>query len=133
MKWTTCIQKEVREGDVAPRGYGMAWYDPHRRVEVFYPAPIHRFARATRELLYRVQLALQAPTIEKLQIHEQQRLQRERARIAQEYASGFLTGWRECFDMCMNAIEEEMAAPDATWDIDDWFSDSAGLPSGPEN
>ncbi|MGH9776545.1 MAG: hypothetical protein ACRD50_16560 [Candidatus Acidiferrales bacterium] len=33
---------------------------------------------------------------------------RQRDQLAEEYANGYLTGWSECFDACMIALEEEL-------------------------
>ena len=38
-----------------------------------------------------------------------QRAHRERERLAEEYARGYRAGWRECFQTCLSAVEEEIA------------------------
>ncbi|MFZ0635894.1 MAG: hypothetical protein WA755_04560 [Candidatus Acidiferrales bacterium] len=30
---------------------------------------------------------------------------RERQRLAEEYATGYLAGWQECIDACVQALE----------------------------
>ena len=60
--WT--IRREVgHEGEI-PRGWKLAWYEPRRRMGVYFPTPLHRVARATRELIHRVRLAIDAPDID---------------------------------------------------------------------
>jgi hypothetical protein len=35
------IRKVIEEGEFLPRGYGIAWYEPHRSRVVLYPIPLN--------------------------------------------------------------------------------------------
>ncbi len=106
----------------------MAWYEPRRRVGVYYPAPLHWLLRAVREFVYRIRAAVGSPEIECLQIFEMQRAQRDRERLADEYARGYLAGWRECFQACLAAVEGELAQSSDVWEIGALLADSTGPP-----
>jgi len=84
---------------------------------VYYPTPLHRIMHALREIVYRLRLALYAPSIECAQVFEMQRHHREGQQLADEYARGYLVGWRECFDTCKRAIEEELSNFDDVWNV----------------
>jgi hypothetical protein len=111
------VRKEVTHGGVIPRGWRLAWYEPRRRVGVYYPAPLHWMLRAGRELLHRARLAVRAPGLEHEEVFQMQRLHKERERLAEEYARGYLCGWRECFQTCLTAVEEEISQADRAWEI----------------
>lgn len=100
----------------------MAWYEPRRRVGVYYPAPLHWILRTLREFAYRVRVALRAPRIEHAEALAMQRSHSERQRFADEYARGYLAGWRECFHTCLEAVEEEIGRADEIWDVGDLLS-----------
>src|SRR5262249_20241929 len=102
------LRREVGHGGRIPPGWRMAWYEPRRRVGVYYPPPLHWLFRGVRELLHRARVAVRSPEIECLQIFEMQRRYRDRERLADEYARGYLAGWRECFQTCLTAVEEEL-------------------------
>jgi hypothetical protein len=119
------LRREVSHGGMVPPGWQMAWYEPRRRIGVYYPSPLHWVLRALREIFYRLRVAVRAPAIECAQIFEMQRSHRDRQRMADEYARGYLIGWRECFHACLAAVEEELARPDDVWDIGDLL---AGAP-----
>jgi hypothetical protein len=93
---------------------------------VYFPAPLHRVARALRELIHRVRLAMDAPEIECAEVFDMQSRYRVQQKIAEEYARGYLAGWRECFHSCLTAVEEEIGRSDAGWDV------SALLPGPPD-
>ena len=124
MKFNFQLRKEVGHGGVIPRGCQLAWYEPRRRVGVYYPAPLHWIARAVRNVIYRVRLALEAPGMEGAQFVAMQRANGERQRMADEYARGYMRGWRECFQTCVDAIEDEMSRGDAAWDIGALLTDA---------
>lgn len=111
------IRREVGHGGEIPKGWRLAWYEPRRRLGVYFPAPLHRIARAVRELVHRVRLAMDAPDIECTEIFQMQSTYREQQKIAEEYARGYLAGWRECFHSCLTAVEEEITRGDGGWDI----------------
>ncbi len=111
------LRKEVGHGGNIPPGYQLAWYEPRRRMGIYFPAPLHWLLRALRELNHRVQVAVKAPRIERDEVFQMQRAHRERERLAEEYARGYLVGWHECFHTCLDAVEEEIARVDDAWQI----------------
>jgi hypothetical protein len=120
------LRKEVSHGGVIPRGWQMAWYEPQRRIGVYFPAPLHWLARALREVAHRVRIALRSPGIELAEVFQMQRVHRDRERLAEEYARGYMVGWRECFQTCLSAVEEEISRADESWDV------SSFLPAAPK-
>jgi len=128
MKIPQSLRKEVTHGGVIPRGWQLAWYEPRRRVGIYYPAPLNWILRAMRELLHRAHLAVGAPGIEHEEVFQMQRLHKERERLAEEYARGYLSGWRECFQTCLTAVEDEISRTDQVWDINAFLSDVARRP-----
>jgi hypothetical protein len=94
----------------------MAWYEPRRRIGVYYPAPLNRVFRTLREFGYRLQIALRAPGTEHAQVFELQRRHHEREHLADEYARGYMSGWHECFRVCLDAVEDEIARVDDPFD-----------------
>jgi hypothetical protein len=117
MRASMKLCREVGHGGIVPHGWRMAWYEPHRRIGVYYPAPLHWVLRAAREFSYRLRIALRAPRIERAQVFEIQKSHRDHQQLADEYARGYLAGWRECFQTCIEAVEEELAHGDDVWDI----------------
>ena len=89
----------------------LAWIDVSRGVAVCYPWPANWLARQWREAVWRVNRAaraLQGPSREQQEIVNAHRVFRERQVLAEHYASGYLTGWQECYDACLEALEEEL-------------------------
>jgi hypothetical protein len=119
MKMFRPLRREVGHGGIVPRGWQMAWYEPKRRVGVYYPAPLNWVLRALREFSHRLGIALRAPAIEREEVFQMQRFHRERQRLAEEYSRGYLKGWRECFDACLEAVEEEIARVDEAFNVAD--------------
>ena len=117
MKTHVILRREAGHGGIIPRGWQMAWYEPHRRVGIYYPSPLHWVLRALREFAYRLRIALCAPRIEHAQVFEMQRAYRDRRRLADEYARGYLAGWREGYQACVDVMEEEIARADEVWEI----------------
>jgi hypothetical protein len=107
--------KEVPQGAAVPSGWRMAWYEPRRQVGVYTAMPLHWIARMLREFRYRVSVAITAPRIEQDQAFQLQRTHRDRERLAEEYSKGYLAGWRECFEACLQAVEEEITDADELW------------------
>lgn len=122
------LRKEVGHGGIVPPGWQMAWYEPRRRVGVYYPSPLHWVLRVLRELIHRVQTAVFSPGIECAQLFEMQRTHRERQRMADEYARGYLVGWNECFRACLEAVEEELSRGEDVWEIGALLIDTPELP-----
>jgi len=126
------FRKEASHGGVIPRGWQMAWYEPRRRVGVHDPAPLHRLLRGIREVVHRVLAAVRAPGIERAEVFQMQRAHRERELLAEEYARGYMAGWRECFQTCLSAVEEEIARVDDAWEVGS-FLPAAPKPPGTES
>jgi hypothetical protein len=103
------LRRECGHDALWPTGWRMAWYEPARGVGVFYPMPLHWVARAAREVEWRVGLLWRAPSREAQEVCDCDRLYREKRRLAEEFSSGYTAGWRECFQACMEAIEEELS------------------------
>ncbi|HTW25326.1 MAG TPA: hypothetical protein VMD78_17115 [Candidatus Baltobacteraceae bacterium] len=113
------LRREAGLGATIPRGWRMAWYEPRRRVGVYYPPPLHWMLHMFRELAYRMRVALKAPSMERADIAAIQQADLERQRLADEYASGYLAGWRECFQTCLEAVQQEVARVDEIWGFGD--------------
>lgn len=90
------------------------WRDPWlawvRRAASAVRATIESICRGWRELTRRADLALNAPSLEHQQIADADFARLVRNRPTEEYARGYLCGWQECFEMCMQAIEDEIGA-----------------------
>src|SRR4029077_401535 len=106
------LRRDLTQGAERPRGWRTAWYEPARRVAVCYPAPLHWLARGLREAAWRARLLWNAPGREAQEVEDAQRRFRERQRLADEYARGYLTGWHECFEACMDAFDDRIQARD---------------------
>jgi hypothetical protein len=128
MKARMKVRREVGHGGIVPRGWRLAWYEPRRRVGVYYPAPLHWIVRAVREFRYRLRIALRAPHIERAQVFDIHRTHRDRQRLADEYARGYLVGWRECFQTCVETVGEEFARGDDVWNIGEILTGSTKPP-----
>ena len=124
MKACMKLRREMGPGRKIPRGWQLAWYEPRRRVGVYYPSPLHRIARMIRETAYRLRAALDAPPLEGAQVFEMQRTHREREKLAEEYSRGYLKGWRACFQECLTAVEEELTRSDSLWEIGELLTET---------
>jgi hypothetical protein len=94
-----------------PSGYALAWVDWSRRVAVCYPWPANWLARQWREFVWRIARAaraLRGPGREGQEVANAQRIYRERQILAEEFAAGYLIGWQESLDACVEAIEEQV-------------------------
>ena len=107
MKRRLFIGREVTWGGRIPRGWRLAWYEPRRRVAVYFPSPLHLAARALRDVSWRLQSAWNAMPQERHEANETQRAFRERQLLAEEFARGYLEGWQECFDAWTAAMKGE--------------------------
>jgi hypothetical protein len=101
------LMRELAPGVAAPVGWRMGWFDPMRHVAIYFPAPLHWLARAAREVKWRVQLAVKSPGMDTERILAAQKQYGERMKLADEYARGYLEGWRECFESCAEIFEDE--------------------------
>jgi len=99
------VRCDLGHGVQPPRGWRLAWYEPRRRVGVFFPAPLHWLARGLRELAWRMGVAWRAPTREKHDVFDLQRVYRDKQKLAGEYSRGYLQGWQECFDTWVETID----------------------------
>lgn len=111
------LRKEIGNAGVIPRGWRLAWYEPRRRLGVYYPAPLHWVARILLEIIRRLRLAMRAPRIERAELIAMQRAHRERQQLADEYSRGYMAGWRECYQTCVDAIESEISQARDVWDV----------------
>ena len=41
----------------------------------------------------------------------------DRERLAAEYYRGYMAGWRECFEQCLEAVEDEITRTDDIWQM----------------
>lgn len=121
MKNQIPLRREVGHGGIVPAGWRMAWYEPKRRVGIYFPRPLHWILRGLRELVYRAQVAWRAPRMERAEFFEMQRTHRERQRLAEEYARGYLNGWRECFQACLEVVEDEIRQANDVLDVSAWL------------
>jgi hypothetical protein len=104
-------RRELAQDMKMPLGYGLAWVDWSRQVAVCYPRPANWLVRQWREFVWRVTHAACAfggPGPEEQQVAEAQRIYRERQVLAEEFATGYLTGWQECIDACIETIEQQV-------------------------
>jgi len=104
-------RRELAQGAKMPLGYRLAWVDWSRRVAICYPWPANWLARQWRELVWRIERAarvLGGPGPEEQQVADAQRIYRERQVLAEEFAAGYLTGWQECLDACVEVIEQQV-------------------------
>lgn len=120
------LRKEVSPGDAVPRAYRLAWYEPRRNVGVFFLLPLHWVFRGCRELRNWFWSGVRSPGAAQ-QALEVQRMEVQRQRLAEEFARGYLIGWRECFQVCLNAIEDEIARGGEVWDSGRWLPDAKGV------
>lgn len=104
-------RRELVQDAKMPLGYGLAWVDWSRRVAVCYPWPANWLARQWREFVWRIERAarvFRGPGPEEQQVADAQRIYRERQILAEEFATGYLTGWQECLDACVETIEQQV-------------------------
>jgi hypothetical protein len=122
------VRREIGHSGRVPRCWRMAWYEPSRRLGVYYPMPLHWIFRAARKVLYRLLLALRAPGVDTAEVLAMQRAYRHRQKLADEYARGYVNGWRECFAECLHVVEEEITRSDQVWDVGSMLSGTPNLP-----
>ena len=101
------LLREFTFGATTPRGWAMAWYEPQRRIKVYAPVPIHWLARWGREIWWRIELTVRSPQRERYESQEMQRRIRDSQRFAEEYARGYLAGWRECRESYLEATGKD--------------------------
>ena len=77
--------------------------------------PLQWAARVLSDWKYRLRVALTVPPLEEVRSEQLKRAEQDRARLAHEYSEGYITGWRECFDSCVQAVEDEFASADDVW------------------
>jgi hypothetical protein len=127
------LRREVGHGGTIPSGWRLAWYEPRRRVGVYFPAPLHWALRAWRELAYRLRLAMRAPRIECAQVFELQRAHHYRQELSSEYARGYMAGWHECFDACLVAVEDELSRSGDMWELGSLLAEADAPDQGRKN
>lgn len=62
------VQRQVREGERLPPGYGVAWHDPHCWCAICYPVPFHRLIGWIRRVYLEYLRPPKRPQIDKLRI-----------------------------------------------------------------
>ncbi len=105
---------DLPRGRHIPLGYGLAWVDMSRWVAVCVPWPLNliaRWWRAGNWRVRRVARALAGLGIDAQFVADSQRIYREEQALAEQYAAGYLSGWEECFDACLEAVQEELGTP----------------------
>ena len=55
------IKRRIGEGEVIPRGYGVAWYEPALFYRICYPIPINLVIHAVREAHWQIIRRLKRP------------------------------------------------------------------------
>lgn len=100
-------KREVAEETPVPSGWRCAWREPKRGVMVCLRAPFHLIVRGRRALMWRVRVARHAASQEEQERWEMGIRVRERQRLAEEYARGYMSGWRECYEACQEAMAAE--------------------------
>lgn len=86
------------------------WRARARRAVSAVRTTIELICRGWRELTRRTGLALNAPSLEWQRAADERRAYLVRKRLTEEYSRGYLCGWQECFETCMQAIEDEIGA-----------------------
>lgn len=112
---TSGWRREVARGARIPAAYGVAWMDRSRCLLICYPWPANWVARLWRGLAWRLSRAVRAlggPGPDEQEAVHAQQLHRERQILAEHYAAGYLSGWQECYDTCLEAIEDELRRAD---------------------
>jgi hypothetical protein len=115
MNFLRNLWREVPQGGIVSSGWRMARYEPQHQVGVYTAMPLSWVGRMLREFRYRVNVAVTAPTLEQEKVLESQRANRDRERRAEEYSKGYMAGWHECFEACLQAVEEEITDADELW------------------
>jgi hypothetical protein len=128
MNYFRKIRREVTHGGIVPRFWRFSWYEPRRRVAIYYPPPLHWLLRVIREIAYRLRIAWDAPPIERSQVFQMQRTHRHRQRLADEYSRGYLVDWHECFRECLEIVEDELTHPSQILDISAFLLDDGKQP-----
>jgi hypothetical protein len=121
MNFLTKFWRKGPQGGRVRSGWRMAWDDPRRRVGMYTATPLHWVACMLQEFRYRVNIAVTAPSIERARACELQRAHQDRERLAEEYSKGYVAGWHECFEACLQAVEEEITSADEVWKMDAAF------------
>jgi hypothetical protein len=104
-------RRELARSATIPSGYGIGWTDASQGIVVCYPWPANRLARLWHETAWRIGRAMRAlrgPSREQDEFLSAHRLHRERQVLSEQYAAGYIAGWHECFDACLEAVEEEL-------------------------
>ncbi|HTS10607.1 MAG TPA: hypothetical protein VMH00_00685 [Candidatus Limnocylindrales bacterium] len=73
--------------------------------------------RLVRNLSYRVRLAATAPTLEQVETRELELRNQRSLQLAEEYSRGYMAGWQECFETCLETVEDEIAQADDLWNL----------------
>jgi hypothetical protein len=82
-----------------------------------FAGPLRRLTDFLAECRYRVRVALTVPPLASARSQQSKRTEENRVRLAHEYSEGYIAGWRECFDACLQAVEDEFASRDDAWQL----------------
>lgn len=85
------------------------------RTRIPLAGPLQWLARLVSDLKYRFRAVLTMPRLEDARFQELKRAEQDRLRLAHEYSQGYITGWRECFDACIEAVQDEFGSTDEVW------------------
>ena len=80
------------------------------------------------EIVRRLKLAVAAPSAERELELQRERAYIEQQRLAEEYSRGYLTGWRECYDACLEAVDEELSRKSEIWAAGAMMTGSENFP-----
>jgi len=78
-------------------------------------APLEWLAGTVRDWALRFGVNGRFSKLENRRAAELRRAQEERERLSREYSEGYMAGWRECFETCLQAVEDEIASADDLW------------------
>ena len=104
-------RKELARDTKMPPNYELAWMDWSRGVAVCYPWPMNWLARQWHGFVWRItraSCAFRGLGPEEQHVADAQRIYRQRQILAEEFAEGYLTGWQECLDACIETIEQQI-------------------------
>ena len=110
-------QREVASHGRPSSGWRAAAHKSDRQPETHRRGPLQWAVLVVRELLYRVRLAIEAPPVDVAEGRESERINRDRHLLAEEYSRGYMAGWRECFETCLETVEDEIARTGDVWSM----------------
>ena len=76
---------------------------------------LQRIVRVFRDWTSRLRGAFTTRPPRKPKSQETKLSHLDRERLAHEYSQGYMAGWRECFETCLRAVEDEIATAEDVW------------------